>query len=54
MTFKFEEKETTCLHIPEGMDSCITGVTHGVTPDWEGTGRVQWILVGEHRRIFLL
>lgn len=36
--FKFGEKETICLHIPEGMDSCIMEVTHGVTSDGEETG----------------
>lgn len=36
--FKFGEKETICLYIPEGMDSCIMEVTRGVTSDGEGTG----------------
>lgn len=35
--FEFGEKETFCLHIPEGMDSCIVEVTHGVTSDGERT-----------------
>lgn len=35
--FEFGEKEAFCLHIPEGMDSCIVQITHGVTSDGERT-----------------
>lgn len=35
--FEFGEKEAFCLHIPEGMDSCIIEATHEVTSGGERT-----------------